>query len=93
MFGRTATLRCLELSMLTAVFLFPDIKLTTWLQHTVQVQACGAAEAVSAYVPGPVSVGPEIYAGALAGVIPFSIGSWEFGKRIVRSLLHPRLCH
>ena len=53
----------------------------------MQVQACGAAEAVSAYVPGPVSVGPEIYAGALAGVIPFAIGSWEFGKRIVRSLL------
>lgn len=39
------------------------------------------------YVPGPVSVGPEIYAGALAGVIPFAIGSWEFGKRIVRRVL------
>lgn len=64
-----------------------DTKLTT-LQHlTVQVQACSAAEAVNAYVPGPVSVGPEIYAGALAGVIPFAIGSWEFGKRIVRGLM------
>ncbi|KAK9842214.1 hypothetical protein WJX81_000923 [Elliptochloris bilobata] len=47
------------------------------------VQACAAADAASAYVPGPVNVGPEIYAGALAGVIPFAIGSWEFGKRIL----------
>ena len=64
-----------------------DTKLTALQKSTVQVQACSAAEAVSAYVPGPVSVGPEIYAGALAGVIPFAIGSWEFGKRIVRGLM------
>ena len=47
-------------------------------------QACAAQDLVAKYVPGPVHVGPEIYAGALAGVIPFAIGSWEFGKRIVR---------
>jgi hypothetical protein len=35
------------------------------------------------YVPGPVDVGWEIWVGFAAGIIPFLIGSWEFGKRIV----------
>ncbi|KAF5838292.1 hypothetical protein DUNSADRAFT_3088 [Dunaliella salina] len=35
------------------------------------------------YVPSPVEPGWEVYAGFLAGIIPFAIGSWEFGKRII----------
>lgn len=35
-------------------------------------------------MPGPVEVGWQIWAGAIAGVIPFAIGAYEFGKRIVR---------
>lgn len=42
-----------------------------------------AAVAVPAYVPGPVEVGWEIWVGAAAGVIPFGIGAYEFGKRIL----------
>jgi hypothetical protein len=45
-----------------------------------------ADEVVPEYVPGPVQVGPEIWAGAVAATIPFVIGSWEFTKRIVRRL-------
>ncbi len=44
------------------------------------------AEALAAgnYVPSPVDgPGPEVYIGLVAGVVPFAIGSWEFGKRIV----------
>ena len=40
------------------------------------------------YAPSPVTVGWEIYAGAIAGVIPFAIGSYQFIARIV-SLLWP----
>ena len=43
-----------------------------------------AAAAAPAYVPGPAEVGWEIWVGAAAGVIPFAIGAYEFGKRIVR---------
>eukprot|EP00884_Botryococcus_braunii_P012101 jgi/Botrbrau1/20892/Bobra.0135s0023.1 len=35
------------------------------------------------YMPGPVDVGWEIWVGFAAGLIPFLIGSWEFGKRII----------
>lgn len=42
-----------------------------------------AVDAVSAYTPSPYEPGWEVYAGAAAGVIPFLIASWEFGKRIV----------
>jgi hypothetical protein len=35
----------------------------------------------------PVDVGWEVYAGAVAGVVPFIIGAWEFGKRIVRPFI------
>ena len=52
-----------------------------------------AEEAVTKYVPGPVTVGPEIWAGAIAATIPFVIGSWEFAKRIVRPQIFPVTCH
>ena len=45
-----------------------------------------AADTVSAgqpYVPSPVNIGWEVYAGAIAGVIPFAIGSYQFVARIV----------
>jgi hypothetical protein len=35
------------------------------------------------YVPSPYEPGWEVWVGAVAGVIPFAIGSFEFGKRIV----------
>ena len=50
---------------------------------------CGAAFAADAtaatqpYVPSPINVGWEIYVGAIAGVIPFAIGSYQFVARIV----------
>mgnify|MGYP001807189553 CR=1 FL=1 len=37
----------------------------------------------SGYVPSPVEPGWEIWLGFIAGVVPFAIGSYEFGKRIV----------
>ncbi len=43
-----------------------------------------AQQVASTYVPGPVEVGWQIWIGAIAGVIPFAIGAYEFGKRIVR---------
>lgn len=51
--------------------------------------SCGAAFAADAaagtqpYVPSPINVGWEIYVGAIAGVIPFAIGSYQFVARIV----------
>lgn len=50
---------------------------------TATATAAAAAVASSGYVPSPYEPGWEIYVGFLAGVIPFAIGSWEFGKRIV----------
>ncbi|KAK9830062.1 hypothetical protein WJX72_009504 [[Myrmecia] bisecta] len=54
---------------------------------TVWTPIAQAAETAAAstlgFTPGPVEVGWEIWAGAAAGVIPFIIGAWEFGKRIV----------
>ncbi|DBB01007.1 TPA: hypothetical protein ACH3X1_000911 [Trebouxia sp. C0004] len=44
--------------------------------------AAFAAES-QGYVPSPVTVGWEIYAGAIAGVIPFAIGSYQFIARIL----------
>lgn len=35
------------------------------------------------YVPSPVNIGWEIYAGAIAGIIPFAIGSYQFIARIL----------
>lgn len=45
--------------------------------------AAAAAAAAPAFTPGPVEVGWEIWAGFIAGVIPFVIASFEFGKRVV----------
>lgn len=53
----------------------------------------GAALADSAtsrkYTPVPYTPGWEIWVGAAAGAIPFFIGSWEFGKRIVSPQVPP----
>ena len=50
---------------------------------------CGiasAADTVTApYVPSPVTIGWEVWVGAIAGVIPFAIGSYQFIARIVSS--------
>ncbi|KAG2454770.1 hypothetical protein HYH02_000605 [Chlamydomonas schloesseri] len=40
----------------------------------------------SGYVPSPVEPGWEIWLGFVAGVVPFAIGSYEFGKRILIQL-------
>ncbi|PNW84472.1 hypothetical protein CHLRE_03g145567v5 [Chlamydomonas reinhardtii] len=40
----------------------------------------------SGYVPSPVEPGWEIWLGFIAGVVPFAIGSYEFGKRILIQL-------
>jgi hypothetical protein len=45
--------------------------------------AAASQYAPGTYVPGPVEVGWEIWFGAAAGVIPFVIASYEFGKRIL----------
>ena len=45
--------------------------------------AATTAAAGAAYVPGPVKVGWEVWVGFVAGVVPFAIASFEFGKRIV----------
>ena len=37
-------------------------------------------------MPSPVNIGWEVYAGAIAGVIPFAIGSYQFIARIVSLL-------
>lgn len=53
------------------------------------VGSCGAAFAADAaagtqpYVPSPINVGWEVYVGAIAGVIPFAIGSYQFVARIL----------
>ncbi len=45
--------------------------------------AAQAAAAAGGYVPSPYEPGWEVWVGFVAGVVPFAIGSWEFGKRIV----------
>ncbi|KAF6259529.1 hypothetical protein COO60DRAFT_1700806 [Scenedesmus sp. NREL 46B-D3] len=50
--------------------------------------AVTAAEAItpvdpSAYVPGPVEVGWQIWFAAFVSTVPFVIGAYEFGKRIL----------
>eukprot|EP00882_Tetradesmus_deserticola_P017467 GHRQ01018709.1.p3 GENE.GHRQ01018709.1~~GHRQ01018709.1.p3 ORF type:complete len:141 (+),score=41.83 GHRQ01018709.1:406-828(+) len=37
----------------------------------------------STYVPGPVEVGWQIWFAAVVSTVPFVIGAYEFGKRIV----------
>lgn len=39
--------------------------------------------ATSTFNPKSVEVGWQIYVGAIAGIFPFVIGAYEFGKRIV----------
>lgn len=46
----------------------------------------GPGSETGAFTPGPVHIGWEVYVGAIAGVIPFAIGAYEFSKRIVRPL-------
>jgi hypothetical protein len=53
------------------------------LQPEAAASAAAAAAAAASYTPGPVEVGWEIWAGFVAGVIPFVIASVEFGKRVV----------
>ncbi|KAG2495284.1 hypothetical protein HYH03_006557 [Edaphochlamys debaryana] len=48
--------------------------------------AASAAVAEGRYVPSPVEPGWEIWVGFVAGVVPFAIGSYEFGKRILIQL-------
>lgn len=43
----------------------------------------GPGSETGAFTPGPVHIGWEVYVGAIAGVIPFAIGAYEFGKRIL----------
>lgn len=39
------------------------------------------------YAPSPMDMTWQIYVGFVAGVFPFALGAWEFGKRIVRPLI------
>lgn len=41
------------------------------------------ATSTAPFVPGPVEVGWQIWFGAFVGVVPFAIGAYEFGKRIL----------
>lgn len=54
--------------------------------HAGVSEAAHAAEVANesqAYVPSPVNIGWEVYVGAVAGVIPFIIGAYQFTARIV----------
>ncbi|KAG2440008.1 hypothetical protein HXX76_004125 [Chlamydomonas incerta] len=52
-----------------------------------ELAAAGVTSYVpSGYVPSPVEPGWEIWLGFVAGVVPFAIGSYEFGKRILIQL-------
>jgi hypothetical protein len=42
-----------------------------------------ASAATTPYTPSPMEPGWEIYVGFIAGVVPFIIASYEFGKRIL----------
>jgi len=41
----------------------------------------------STYTPGPVEVGWQIWFAAFVSTVPFVIGAYEFGKRIVSRCL------
>jgi hypothetical protein len=51
--------------------------------------AATAGTAASGYTPGPVDISWEIWVGFVAGVVPFLIASYEFGKRIVSVAAKP----
>jgi hypothetical protein len=42
--------------------------------------------ATGAYQPSPYTPGWEVWFGAAVATIPFVIGAWEFGKRIVSAI-------
>jgi hypothetical protein len=46
----------------------------------------------STYVPGPIEVGWQIWFAAVVSTVPFVIGAYEFGKRIV-STYAPQATH
>lgn len=61
------------------------------LQSAAGLQAGAVATAADAavsfaYTPGPVEVGWQIWFAAVVSTIPFVIGAYEFGKRIVSAL-------
>ena len=46
-------------------------------------RAAELADSAQPYVPSPIHIGWEVYVGAIAGVIPFIIGAYQFTARIV----------
>lgn len=60
-----------------------DCSLSCLLSCAFVDAAFGSPLESLAMVSEPVQVSWQIYFGAAAGVFPFIIGSWEFGKRIV----------
>ncbi|GIL58802.1 hypothetical protein Vafri_13793 [Volvox africanus] len=52
-----------------------------------ELAAAGVTTVVPAgYVPSPLEPGWEVWLGFVAGVVPFAIGAYEFGKRIIIQL-------
>lgn len=54
-----------------------------WSSSSATALATQLAPEVAKYTPSPMEPGWEIYVGFAAGVIPFVIASYEFGKRIL----------
>ncbi|KAL3162315.1 hypothetical protein ABBQ32_010001 [Trebouxia sp. C0010 RCD-2024] len=52
--------------------------------------AADIAAASQPYVPSPANIGWEVWVGAIAGVIPFAIGSYQFVARILIQRRCPR---
>lgn len=48
-----------------------------------QMQLQAGPSTTAGYTPGPVEVGWQIWFAAIVSTIPFVVGAWEFGKRIV----------
>jgi hypothetical protein len=48
-----------------------------------ELAASAASVVTTPYTPSPMEPGWEIYVGFVAGVVPFIIASYEFGKRII----------
>jgi hypothetical protein len=61
----------------------PAVAAALWAAAAGGAQAAEAAEAAARYTPSPMEPGWEIWAGLVAGVVPFIIASYEFGKRIL----------
>ncbi len=78
----------LTTTRICSIFFCPTRKacaVWTWFTGALDAGSQNAAFAAESqgYVPSPVTVGWEIYAGAIAGVIPFAIGSYQFIARTV----------